>query len=258
MLYREFGKTGWKISSVAFGGWNISNQWGEMDDATAERIIRAGFDGGMNLFDVAESYGIPNGLSELRVGKALKDVRDKVYFVSKIGHWGKRTGQGVPKTSVDMIRLCGHACAGRLRTEWVDMMLCHEGSIQDPSVYIEGFEVLKKEGFIREYGISTDHLEVLKKFYEMSDGACSAVEVNYSLLNRKPEAEFLTYCREKQLGVLIRGPIAMGVLSGRYNADTVFTDVRSRWNKDGNMREEYEEFLEKLVKVQDAIGTMPI
>ncbi len=256
MLYREFGKTGWDISAIGLGTWNIGNQWGEMDDATAEGIIRAAFDGGMNLFDAAESYGIPNGLSEQRLGKAIKGIRDKLYLVSKIGHWGKRTGQGVPKTTADMIRLCGHACAGRLRTEWIDVVLCHEGNIEDPSIYVEGFEVLKKEGFIREYGISTNSLEVLKKFYTTSHGACSVVEVDYSLLNRESEAEFLPFCQEKNLGILIRGPLARGVLSGRYDVDTVFIDaVRKKWNKGESGRKEYEQLLEKLNNVREAIDS---
>ena len=255
MLYRNFGKTGWQISTIGLGTWNIGNQWGEMDDTTAEQIIRTAFEQGMNLFDVAESYGIPNGLSELRLGNALQGIREKVYIVSKIGHWGKRTGQGVPKISVDMIRLCGHACAGRLQTRWIDVMLCHEGNIEDPSIYIQGFETLKQEGFIREYGISTNELDVLKRFYDMSDGACAVVEVDYSLLNRIPEQEFLPYCQEKQLGVLVRGPLAKGVLSDRYNTDTVFTDsVRKKWNAGEPGRGQYEQLLAQLARVKDTVG----
>ncbi len=162
MLYRKFGKTGWDVSAVGLGTWNIGNQWGEMDDASAESIVRAAYDNGMNLFDVAESYGIPNGNSELRLGRALKGIRQEVRVVSKIAHWGKRTGQAVPKTTPDMIRLCGHACAGRLRTEYIDVMLCHDANVENPEVYIEAFETLRQEGFIRHYGISTDHIDVLK------------------------------------------------------------------------------------------------
>ena len=60
MLYREFGRTGWEISAIGLGTWNIGNQWGEMEDSTAHDIVKTAFDHGMNLFDAAESYGIPN------------------------------------------------------------------------------------------------------------------------------------------------------------------------------------------------------
>lgn len=248
MLKREFGKTKWMVSSIGLGTWNIGNQWGEMDDETAISIIKAAYDNGMNLFDVAESYGIPNGLSEMRLGKALKMMnREEVYLVSKIGNFGKRTGCAVPKDTSDMIRLCGHACLGRLQTGYIDLMLCHESNIKDPSIYISGFEELKKEGSIREYGISTDNLEVLKTFYEVSNGECAAVELEYSLINRKAEDELLEYCMEKEMGVLVRGPLAQGLLSGRYDEKTVFSDtVRLKWNKDGEQRNVFEEKLALL------------
>ena len=93
MIYREFGSLGWKVSAVGMGCWNIGGQWGEMTDQQAAEIIHAAYDAGVNLFDVAEAYGNPHGTSELRLGRALKDIRDKVYIVSKIGSWGFRQGE---------------------------------------------------------------------------------------------------------------------------------------------------------------------
>ncbi|MGD8239832.1 MAG: aldo/keto reductase [Armatimonadota bacterium] len=252
MLYRPFGKTSWDVSAIGMGCWNIGNQWGAVDDATAWSTVRTAFDHGMNLFDVAESYGDPNGLSEERLGAALAGIRHQVYIVSKIGHWGERTGQAVAKTTVDMIRLCCHACLHRLRTDWIDVMLCHEGNIEDPSVYLEAFEVLKQRGRIREYGISTDSIEVLQRFN--ANGTCSVVQVNYSLLNRRAEAEVLPYCEEHNIGVMIRGPLAQGLLSGRYTTDSVFTDsVRSKWNPDGEQRADFEAKAATVERLKQAV-----
>jgi aryl-alcohol dehydrogenase-like predicted oxidoreductase len=252
MLYREFGKLGWQVSAIGMGTWNIGNQWGEIDDVTAWATVRSAFDYGMNLFDTAESYGIPNGLSEERLGTALAGLRQNVYVVSKVGHWGKRTGQGVPKTTVDMIRLCVHASLHRLRTDWLDVVLCHEGNIEDPSVYLEGFEVLKQRGRIRAHGISTNSLDVLKRYN--INGTCSVVEVNYSLLNREPEADLLPYCQEHGIAVLVRGPLSRGLLAGNYTVDSVFTDtVRARWNKDGDARAEFEEKTGQVEKLKTAL-----
>jgi aryl-alcohol dehydrogenase-like predicted oxidoreductase len=252
MLYREFGKLGWQVSAIGMGTWNIGNQWGEIDDVTAWATVRSAFDYGMNLFDTAESYGIPNGLSEERLGTALAGLRQNVYVVSKVGHWGKRTGQGVPKTTVDMIRLCVHASLHRLRTDWLDVVLCHEGNIEAPSVYLEGFEVLKQRGRIRAHGISTNSLDVLKRYNV--NGTCSVVEVNYSLLNREPEADLLPYCQEHGIAVLVRGPLSRGLLAGNYTVDSVFTDtVRARWNKDGDARAEFEEKTGQVEKLKTAL-----
>ena len=256
MIYRTFGKTGWDVSVVGLGTWNLGNQWGQMSDNQAADILLAAIDNGMNLLDTAESYGIPNGTSELRIGKTITpSMRDKLIIVSKVGNWGKRTGVSVPKTGADSIRLCGHACLGRMKTDRIDVLLCHEGNIEDPTVYVEGFDALREEGFVREYGISTNSGDVLKKFYEMSNGECAVVEVDYSLINRKPEDGFLDYCIEKNLGILVRGPLAKGILSGKYNRECVFTDtVREDWNVGKSSRAGYEQMLSRLEVIRETVG----
>ncbi len=252
MLYRDFGRTGWQVSAIGMGTWNIGNQWGEVDDATAWATVRAAYDAGVNLFDAAESYGLPNGLSEERLGVALAGIRQQVFVVSKIGNWGKRTGQEVPKSSVDMIRLCAHASLHRLRTDWHDVLLCHEGNIEDPSIYLEAFEVLKQEGRLRFYGISTNSLEVLEKFD--ANHSCDVVEVDYSLVNRSPEEALLPYCEQRGIGVLVRGPLAKGVLAGKYDENTVFEDpVRQSFNRGGAGRAQYESILAGVRQLQERI-----
>jgi aryl-alcohol dehydrogenase-like predicted oxidoreductase len=231
MLYRDFGKTGWQVSAIGMGTWNIGNQWGELDDVTAWATVRSAYEHGINLFDTAESYGIPNGLSEERLGTA---------------------GQGVPKTTVDMIRLCCHASLGRLQTAWLDVVLCHEGNIEDPSVYLEAFEMLKRRGRIRAYGISTNDLDVLKRFN--ANDTCAVVEVNYSLINRAPEAALLPYCQEHNIAVLVRGPLRKGLLAGKYTRDSVFTDtVRSRWNAGETGRDGFEKDIAQVEKLKQVL-----
>ena len=136
MIKRKFGNLGWDVSAIGLGTWNIGNQWGNIEESTALETVDAALDNGINIVDTAESYGIPSGLSEERLGRALAGRRHNVVLVSKIGHWGKRTGQGVLKTNVDMIRLCADASLHRLRTDWHDVLLCHESDIEDPSVYL--------------------------------------------------------------------------------------------------------------------------
>jgi aryl-alcohol dehydrogenase-like predicted oxidoreductase len=253
MQTKPFGKLGWPVNVVGLGTWNIGNQWGEIDDVTSWATIRAAFEHGMNLFDTAESYGIPNGLSEMRLGVGLAGIRHHVYVVSKIGNWGKRTGQGVPKTTVDMIRLCGHAILGRMHTDYLDAVLCHEGDIEDPTVYLEGFDTLLAEGAIRAYGISTNDLDVLKRFN--INGTCSVVQVEYSLLHRTPEAEFLPYCADNGIAVMVRGPLAQGLLSGRYTKETVFTDsVREAWHQDPKRQQRFERQVEQVERLSTIVA----
>ena len=253
MLTKRFGRLGWQVSAVGLGAWNIGNQWGEVDDATAWNTVRAAYEAGMTLFDVAESYGIPNGLSESRVGQALSGIRHRVILVSKIGNWGQRSGSGIPMTGVDSIRICGHAILGRLRTDWVDVILCHKGDLADPTVYLEGFEALKDEGCLRAYGISTNDLEVLKRFNR--EGTCSVVQVDYSLLNRVAEDAFLPYCQEHGIAVMVRGPLAKGVLSGRYGDDAIFSDsVRAGWNPGGAQQDEFKSRVARVRRLSELVS----
>jgi len=248
MLYRTFGKTGIQASAIGLGTWNIGNQWGSIDESQAIATVRSAVDNGINIIDTAESYGMPAGLSEERVGKALEGIRDKVYIVTKIGRWGRRSGQMVPITTTDMVRLCVHASLYRLKTDYIDVMLCHEGKLADPQLaetYLKGFAMLQQQGLIGTYGISTDRLEVLKLFN--AGGNCSVVEVDYSLLSRNPDKDFFPYCQAHDIAVLARGPLHKGLLSGKYSSSTVFTDtVRSEWYKDDRAKEK---LARKLVKI---------
>jgi aryl-alcohol dehydrogenase-like predicted oxidoreductase len=250
MLVKALGNTGLTTSAVGLGTWNIGNQWGDIDDLTAYGTVRSAFDHGMRLFDTAESYGIPNGLSEERLGAALAGIRHQVVLVSKTGNWGRRSNSVLDRTGADVIRLCVHASLHRLQTDWLDVVLCHEANIEDPSVYIEGFEALVKEGRVRTYGISTNSVDVLKRFNE--DGNCSVVQVDYSLLNRMPEAEFLPYCEKNNIGVMIRGPLAKGLLYGRYTKTSKFTDtVRSAFHSDEKSQAQYEADIDRVDRLKD-------
>ena len=256
MLYRELGTTGLQVSAIGMGTWNIGNQWGHIEEPTALATVRSAFDNGVNIFDTAESYGLPAGLSEERLGKALVGIRDRTHIVTKIGRWGRRTGQTVPMTTVDMIRLCTHASLYRLQTDYIDVMLCHEGKIEDPSIYLEGFEQLKEAGTIRAYGISTDSLEALQRFN--IHNTCSVVEVDYSLLSRNPEQEFLPYCQTHGIGVLVRGPLHKGLLSGKYSTETRFTDtVRSEWYDSDRSHEKLNRKLAKVEQLKTELQPGP-
>ncbi|HRW06037.1 MAG TPA: aldo/keto reductase [Caldilineaceae bacterium] len=256
MRVKTFGKTGWQVSTIGLGTWNIGNQWGEIDDVTAYATIHAAIESGMNLIDTADAYGIPYGLSERRLGRALGGIRHQLYVVSKVGNWGRRMGYQLAYSHPDHVRLCIHASLGRLRTDYLDVSLCHESNLGDPTVYLEGFEQLVQEGSIRAYGISTNSLDVLKRFNV--NGTCSVVQVDYSLLNRAPEAEFLPYCQEQNIGVMVRGPLAKGVLSGRYDAASTFTDtVRQGWNDEGAARDKFLEQVAQVDRLKQVIKPGP-
>jgi aryl-alcohol dehydrogenase-like predicted oxidoreductase len=194
MIYKKFGKFEWNVSAVAMGTWNIGNQWGNVDEKTAINAITTAFDAGVNLFDTAEGYGIPNGLSEERLAKALCSKRDGIFIASKIGMYGRSAGFPTRTDNAMSIRNSAHASLHRLKTDYHDILFCHEPNPEYPEAYMEAFEMLKKEGRLKLSGVSTDKLDVIKKFNE--DGKCDVVEIDYSILEPKHEADLIPYCKK--------------------------------------------------------------
>jgi aryl-alcohol dehydrogenase-like predicted oxidoreductase len=237
MEYRRFGKTGWEVSAIGFGAWGIGGQWGSVEERTAVEAIHAAVDAGVNLFDTADAYGEPPGVSEEFIGKALAGVREDVRIATKVGNFARRHGHGLSFETPLHVTLCCDASLHRMRTDYIDLYQCHLGGCTEPDVFLEAFEDLTDQGKIRAWGVSTNNLDVVRAFNR--DGACSVVQLNYSFLNRDAEGGLLDYCRENEIGTLIRGPLRKGIATGKFTPETTFTDsVRSKWN-DGPQREQF-------------------
>lgn len=230
MKYRRLGKTGWNVSAVSMGCWGIGGQWGEVSERQAIRTVHAALDAGVNLFDTADSYGL--GQSETLLGKALADRRSAGYVATKVGNWARRQDDPPGLKSIYSIIGCCHASLYRLGMDTIDLYQCHVGSPERPEIFVEAFELLKEQGKIRHYAISTNDLSALKALDV--NGQCAACQINYSILNRTVERDILPHCRDHDIGVLLRGPIAQGLLTGKFDETTRFDDmVRSGWNAGG-------------------------
>ena len=112
---------------------------------------------------------------------------------------------------------------------------------------VEGFQRLQLDGKVRAYGVSTSNFDYLQAFNK--DNRASILQIDYSLLHRMPEKDIFPYCQEHDLGILVRGPLAMGILASKFTAETIFpdNDFRKRWHENP---EEYQIFLRDLEKVE--------
>jgi aryl-alcohol dehydrogenase-like predicted oxidoreductase len=249
MKTRVFPKMGWEISEISLGCWGLGGQYGEVDRPTAIATVQAALDAGINLFDTADTYGVEPGTSEVFVGEALRRVRSEVFLASKVGNWARRQGHPFTYSHPLHIVACCDASLFRLKTETIDLYQCHISGLEEPDVFLEAFEQLRQAGKIRAYGISTHRLDVLERFNRA--GGCFSCQLDYSLVNRAPEKDILPYCRENQIATLIRGPLAQGLLTGKYDENTRFDDeIRAKWNESPG-REEYLEKLRLMRSYQD-------
>ncbi len=243
MRYRVLGKTGWEVSAVSMGCWLLGGQWDPVSEQQGIETVHAALDAGVNLFDTADSYG--PGVSEQVLGKALAGKRDDVYIATKVGNWGGWADDRLQFKSVFSVIECCHASLHRLGTDRIDLYQLHIPKPENPEMFVEAFETLKEQGKIRHFGISTNDLWALEAMN--TNGTCATLQANYSILARKEETDQFPYCIENNIGVLLRGPLAMGLLSGKFTPETKFTDsVRERFNN-GPAREG---FLDKLAKVE--------
>jgi aryl-alcohol dehydrogenase-like predicted oxidoreductase len=245
---RTLGKSGIEVPIIGIGLWAIGGtSWGETDDQQSLRTIDAALDLGVNFFDTADVYG--DGHSEELLGRAMHGRRDKFIVATKVGWRGfDDETQRSAYDTVDKLIAAVESNLRRLQTDYVDLLQNHI-NFREPhmEIFLEAFQKLQQQGKIRAYGVSTSDFDYLKAFN--ADGQCAALQIDYSLLNRTPEREIFPYCREHDIGVLTRGSLAMGILTGKFTPETRFEegDFRRRWHENPD---EHATFLDDLQKVE--------
>ena len=173
-------------------------------------MIQKAIDLGINFFDTADLYD--RGANEITVGSALKTNRKKVVLATKVGNQLKPDGRGWDwNPHKDYIITAVEKSLERLQTDYIDLYQLHGGTIEDPiDETIEAFELLKQQGKILYYGISSIRPNVIREWVKRSH--LVSVMMQYSLLDRRPEEECLNLLNHHNIGVLARGSIAKGLL----------------------------------------------
>ncbi|MEO3748328.1 aldo/keto reductase [Plantactinospora sp. B5E13] len=238
-MKRLLGRSGIEISALGAGCWAIGGAYGDTenqygwggsrDDDESIRALHRARDLGITFFDTASSYGA--GHSETLIGSAFHDVRDQVVIASKWGYTfdeERRLALGADD-SLAYVRSCLEGSLRRLRTDYVDLYQLHLGDLPIPQALemVGVLDDLVTEGKIRSYGWSTDDAARAAAFAEAGAG-CTAIQQDLSVLNGS--AEVLAVCEKFQLASINRGPLAMGLLSGKYHdgRQVAGNDVRSQ------------------------------
>ena len=246
MEYRDLGNTGLRVSEIGFGAWAIGGDaWGPVEDAESLAAIERALGLGVNFIDTADVYG--DGRSESLVSKALSGRRPEVVVSTKgglMGHHREPEREPVYDRPEKIIEAC-EASLERLKIDYIDVYFCHIwwDKHEETEAFIEAFERLKKDGKVRAVGVSTNDFGYIKHFDQ--GGELDVVQLDYSILNREPEREILPYLEERGIGVVVRGPLRMGLLTGKFSEGTTFPegDIRRSWP-------EAQWYRESLKKVQ--------
>jgi aryl-alcohol dehydrogenase-like predicted oxidoreductase len=240
MNYRRLGKTNYNVSEISLGTWQLGGRWGDnFDEKLAEEILNTAIDNGVNFIDTADVY---NGrMSEKIIGRVLKNRSEDIKVATKCGRFlNPHIAEGYNEAN---IRGFVEESLKTMDLEAIDLIQLH---CPPTEVYYRGeafeaLDALKKEGKILNYGVSVEKVEEALKAIEYPGVA--SVQIIFNMFRLKPSEEFFKEAKKKDVGIIVRVPLASGLLTGKFAKDTVFTGGDHRFfNRKGESFDKGETF----------------
>jgi aryl-alcohol dehydrogenase-like predicted oxidoreductase len=230
MKKRIFGSTGIPISDVGLGTWQIGSEWGDVSEETALATLKAATEAGIDFFDTADVYG--KGRSETIIGKFLKETGEKPFIATKLGRFSP---PGWPENfSRSAIRLHTEASLKRLGREALDLtqLHCIPLEVMRQGEVFTHLRELKKEGKIKAFGASVESME--EALICLNQEGLTSLQIIFNIFRQKPIESLFHEAKKKNVALIVRLPLASGVLSGRFTKETRFPDNDHRnFNRDG-------------------------
>lgn len=240
MELRTLGKTGIEVSAISIGTWQVGGKWGSsFDDANADSILNKAIDSGINFIDTADVYS--DGESEKAVGRVVRSRSEKIYVATKCGRKIQpHVNEGYQPA---VLRKYVEDSLKRLQLETIDLIQLHCPPTQvyyRPEIF-ELFNVLKQEGKIQNLGVSVEKVEEALKAIEYDN--VSAVQIIFNMFRQRPAELFFNEAKKKDIGIIVRVPLASGLLTGKFSAHSSFTDGDHRqFNRNGEAFDKGETF----------------
>jgi len=240
MKYRILGKTGFKISEVSLGTWQLGGRWGEKySGENAQKILQKAYEKGINFIDTADVYN--DGKSEVSTGKFLKQVSSRIYVATKCGRkLNPHTAAGYNKKNItgfveDSIK--------RLDVEALDLIQLHcpPTEVYYQNEAFEALEDLKMKGKVLNYGVSVEKIE--EALQAVKQPGVAAVQIIYNIFRQRPAREFFEIADKNNVGIIVRVPLASGLLTGKLGPDSKFSKGDHRnFNREGKFFDKGETF----------------
>jgi aryl-alcohol dehydrogenase-like predicted oxidoreductase len=268
---RTLGRSGIEVSALGMGCWAIGGPftfngspagWSEVDDDESVRALHRALDLGVTFFDTAANYGA--GHSERVLARAFGDRRDEVVIATKFGHQVDEAARDVTFYDGDeatgdvagRVRADAQASMRRLGTNYIDVYQLHvyDLSVDRALDVRDVLDDLVTEGTIRTYGWSTDRADALREF--STSPGCGVIQQGLSVLDDADPA-LLELCEERNLASINRGPLGMGLLTGKFAPGSTFPDDDQRhtaqWHPGFRDGKPTAEWLDKLASIRDVL-----
>jgi len=230
MHFRHFGNETAKVSEIGLGTWQLGGNWGPVDDKTAEATLAAAVDGGVNFLDTADVYG--DGRSEERIGKFLKKRKTRLFVATKLGRRGDPgwpqnfTRETMRRHTEDSLRRLGVDALDLTQLHCVPTEVLRRGEIFDH------LRELKTEGKILRFGASVESME--EAHLCLDQPGLASLQIIFNVLRHKPVDTLLGAAKRKGVAIIVRLPLASGLLTDKFTRKTTFEAADHRnFNRDG-------------------------
>jgi aryl-alcohol dehydrogenase-like predicted oxidoreductase len=230
MNARIFGRTGHAVGEIGLGTWQLGGGWGDVPDDVALATLRAAWEAGTTLFDTADVYGM--GRSETLIGKFLKETRAPVYVATKLGRFdppgwpGNFTRAGVRQHTEASLKRLGVDALDLTQFHCIPLDVLKRGEV------FEHVRELKREGKIRDFGVSVESMEEAD-FCVRQEGV-AALQIIFNIFRQKPIHALFAEAKQRNVALLVRLPLASGLLGGKLTKATQFpANDHRNFNRDG-------------------------
>lgn len=239
MHYRTFGRTGWQVSDVSFGAWAIGSAWGTVNDAESMAAMHRALDLGVNLIDTADVYG--DGRSERLIAQLRKERSEPFYAITKAGRrLNPHVTDGYNKANLTAFV---ERSLVNLQTDSLDLVQLHCPPTEvyyRPEVF-SALDDMVREGKIRHYGVSVEKVEEALKAMEYP--GVESVQIIVNIFRQRPTGLFFSEAKRRNVAVIVRVPLASGLLTGKMTRQTTFeSDDHRRFNRHGEAFDRGETF----------------
>ena len=221
MKKRKFGKIGWDVSEISLGCWAMGADWGDVSEENAKNILKTSFDNGVNFFDTADVYG--DGRSEKFVGEFINSTSERIYVATKAGRriFPHEASGYYDK---DLMESYVDRSLENLGVETIDLlqMHCPPTEVYSHDLTYEMLDNLVTKGKIQHYGFSVQTVEEAIACIQRPH--TKSVQIIFNMLRLKPAEEFFKIAQDKNIAIIVRVPLASGLLTGKMNTNSSFPE----------------------------------
>ncbi len=240
MNYRPLGRTGWEASEIGFGAWGIGGDaWGKTDDNDAIAALHKGIELGVNFIDTADVYG--DGHSEQLIAQVRKQHKESLFIATKAGRrLNPHTAEGYNRQNLTSFV---ERSLRNLEMDALDLLQLHcpPTEVYDDAEVFGILDDLVQQGKIRNYGVSVEKVEEALKAIRYPN--VQSIQIIFNMFRFKPSEQFFAAAREKNVGIVVRVPLASGLLTGKFRPNSQFSDSDHRkFNRHGEAFDQGETF----------------